>query len=176
MAGPSDAWKSPPVSRCGATQVGQSCRCDGFWCATLGLFRPQAFLCTDQGASPEDILSWFVRRWTIEVTFAEVRRHLGVETQRQWSDRAIARTTPVLLGLYALVTVWADDLHRSQALVARAARWYRKTNLTFADAIAAVRRQIWAEAAFTTSPTRSDLSKIPEHLYDRLADLACYAA
>ncbi|MCW6513174.1 IS701 family transposase [Lichenifustis flavocetrariae] len=142
----------------------------------LGLFRPQAFLCTDQGASPEDILSWFVRRWTIEVTFAEVRRHLGVETQRQWSDRAIARTTPVLLGLYALITVGADDLHQSQALVVRSAKWYRKTSLTFADAIAAVRRQIWAEAAFTTSPAQTDLSKIPGHIYDRLADLACYAA
>ena len=142
----------------------------------VGLFRPQAFLCTDQGASPDDILSWFVRRWTIEVTFAEVRRHLGVETQRQWSDRAIARTTPVLLGLYALVTVWADDLHRSQALVVRSDRWYRKTSLTFADAIAAVRRQIWAEAAFTTSPARTNMSKIPGHIYDLLADLACYAA
>ena len=142
----------------------------------LSLFKPQAFLCTDQGASPNDILSWFVRRWTIEVTFAEVRRHLGVETQRQWSDRAIARTTPVLLGLYALVTLWTDDLHRSQALVVRSAKWYRKTSLTFADAIAAVRRQIWADAAFTTSPTQSEMSKIPGHVYDRLADIACYAA
>ena len=142
----------------------------------LGLFKPQAFLCTDQCASPEDILSWFVRRWTIEVTFAEVRRHLGVETQRQWSDRAIARTTPVLIGLYALVTVWADDLHQSQALVVRSAKWYRKTSLTFTDAIAAVRRQIWAEAAFRISPGRTDNSKIPRHIYDRLADIACYAA
>ncbi len=142
----------------------------------LGLFTPQAFLCTDQDASPDEILSWFVRRWTIEVTFAEVRRHLGVETQRQWSDRAIARTTPVLLGLYALVTVWADDLHRSQALVVRSAKWYRKTNLTFTDAIAAVRRQIWAEAAFRISPEPTDSSKIPRHIYDRLADIACYAA
>lgn len=142
----------------------------------LGLFKPQAFICTDQGASPEDILSWFVRRWAIEVTFAEVRRHLGVETQRQWSDRAIARTTPVLLGLCALLTVWADDLHRSQALVVRSAKWYRKTSLTFTDAIAAVRRQIWAETAFRISPGRTDSSKIPRHIYDRLADLACYAA
>lgn len=142
----------------------------------LGLFKPQAFLCTDQGASPNDILSWFVRRWTIEVTFAEVRRHLGVETQRQWSDRAIARTTPVLLGLYALVTLRADDLHRSQALVVRSAKWYRKTNLTFTDAIAAVRRQIWADAAFITSPEQPEMSETPSHIYDRLADIACYAA
>ena len=78
-----------------------------------GAFRPQAFLCTDLDAAAEDILSWFVRRWTIEVTFAEVRRHLGVETQRQWSDKAIARTTPALLGLYALVALWADAMHQT---------------------------------------------------------------
>jgi len=141
-----------------------------------GIFNPQAFLCTDQEAGLEDILSWFVRRWTVEVTFAEVRHHLGVETQRQWSDRAIARTTPVLLGLYALMAVWADDLHRSQALVVRSASWYRKTELTFSDALAAVRRQIWADAALTTCPCDGETSKTPTEIYNRLADLACYAA
>ena len=76
-----------------------------------GAFKPQAFLCTDLDADPVDILRWFVRRWSIEVTFAEVRRHLGVETQRQWSDPAIARTTPALLGLFSLITLWANDLY-----------------------------------------------------------------
>src|SRR3954451_15743135 len=74
-----------------------------------GAFNPQAFLCTDLQADPLDILRWFVRRWATEVTFAEVRRHLGVETQRQWSDKAIARTTPALLGLFSLVTLWTSD-------------------------------------------------------------------
>ena len=139
-------------------------------------FKPQAFLCTDRDACPTDILSWFVRRWAIEVTFAEVRRHLGVETQRQWSDKAIARTTPVLFGLFALVALWADDLQRTQALVARSASWYRKSSITFGDALAAVRRQLWADAALSTSPSSRDSPEIPRHLYDRLADLACYAA
>ena len=107
-----------------------------------GAFRPQAFLCTDLDAAAEDILSWFVRRWTIEATFAEVRRHLGVETQRQWSDQAIARTTPALLGLYALVALWADAMHQTHALVARSPRWYQKDKPTFSDALAAVRRQL----------------------------------
>jgi len=71
---------------------------------------PQAFLCTDQGADALDILRWFVRRWAVEVTFEEVRRHLGVETKRQWSDKAIARTTPALLALFCPVTLWANDL------------------------------------------------------------------
>src|SRR3712207_3891070 len=85
----------------------------------LGEFRPQAFLCTDLEAGPAEILSWFVRRWATEVTFAEARRHLGVETQRQWSDRAVARTTPALLGLYSLITLWADELHRRSAILDR---------------------------------------------------------
>ncbi len=75
-----------------------------------GGLEPQAFACTGQAADPVAILHLFVRRWSVEVTFAEVRRHLGVETQRQWSDLAIARITPCLLALFSLVTLWASDL------------------------------------------------------------------
>src|SRR5919206_410183 len=78
---------------------------------------PQAFLSTDLDASPRDILSWFVQRWTTETTFEEVRRHLGVETQRQWSDLAILRTTPALLGLFSLVTLWADRIRAEGGLL-----------------------------------------------------------
>jgi hypothetical protein len=77
---------------------------------TAGAFEPQALVCTDLAADPADILGWFVRRWAVEVTFAEVRRHLGVETQRQWSDKAIARTTPALMGLFSLVTLWGGEV------------------------------------------------------------------
>ena len=63
-----------------------------------GEFATQALLCTDLAVEPAQILEWFVLRWQLEVTFQEVRAHLGVETQRQWSDHAIARTTPILDG------------------------------------------------------------------------------
>jgi hypothetical protein len=86
-----------------------------------GDLRSQAFLCTELNAEPVDILRWFVRRWSMEVTFAEVRRHLGFETQRQWSDPAIARTTPVLLGLFSLITLWAHDLAANRPPTARPA-------------------------------------------------------
>src|SRR5947209_1206245 len=88
--------------------------------------KPQAFLCTDLDADPLDILRWFVRRWSIEVTFAEVRRHLGVEAQRQWSDPAIARTTPTLLGLFSLITLWAHELYGARPSTPRGASWYPK--------------------------------------------------
>ena len=105
----------------------------------------QAFLSTDLAATPERILGWFVSRWRMETTFQEARAHLGVETQRQWSDLAISRTTPALLGLFSLVTVWANELARTPASAVRprTAAWYDKREPTFSDAIAAVRRALW---------------------------------
>lgn len=73
-------------------------------------FEPQALLCTDMRVEPQQIVEWFVLRWQVEVTFEEARAHLGIETQRQWSDLAILRTTPSLLGLYSLVTLFAHQL------------------------------------------------------------------
>jgi transposase len=91
--------------------------------------------------------------------FAEVRRHLGVETQRQWSDRAIARTTPALLGLFSLVTLWAGEALKDGWMPRRAA-WYAKSHLTFSDALALVRAELWA-ASFETSWQVRDVVKIP---------------
>ena len=142
----------------------------------LGEFRPQAFLCTDVDAGPVDILSWSVRRWATEVTFAEARRHLGAETQRQWPDRAVARTTPVLLGLYSPVALRADELQRRSAVLPRAAAWYAKPAPTFSDALAAVRRTLWADAASCTSAADGNAAKVPRAVLDRLTELACYAA
>ena len=142
-----------------------------------GGFRSQAFLCTDLDAAPADILAWFVRRWATETTFQEARRHLGVETQRQWSDPAVARTTPALLGLYSLVALWAHELRRPRGLpLPSTAAWYAKERATFADALASVRRALWAEAALRTSRRRRDLVEVPRPLLKRLTALACYAA
>ena len=77
-----------------------------------GQFPPQAFLSTNLAATPTEILSWFRQRWQVEVTFEELRTHLGVETQRQWSELAILRTTPALFGLFSLVTLFAHQLQR----------------------------------------------------------------
>jgi DDE superfamily endonuclease len=143
----------------------------------VGEFRSQAFLCTDLDAAPADILGCFVRRWAAETTFQEARRHLGVETQRPWSDPAIARTTPALLGLYSLVTLWAHELRRSRGLpLPSTAAWYAKERATFADALASVRRALWVEAALRRSRPQRDLVEVPRPLLKRLTALACYAA
>src|SRR6266576_469304 len=141
-----------------------------------GELDPQAFLATDLSAQPCDILSWFVSRWQVEVTFAEVRAHLGVETQRQWSDKAILRTTPVLLGLFSIVTLWAHDLSKSRKLKPRTAAWYPKAVLTFSDAIAAVRREIWHhQISFMSRPSRDSI-EIPHHIWNRMENALAHAA
>ena len=137
---------------------------------------PKAFLCTDQATNPIDILQWFVRRWSVEVTFEESRRHLGVETQRQWSDRAILRATPCLLGLFSLVTLIADRLERRGELLVRGAAWYEKEHVTFADALAAVRRKLWQQPSFSMSDPPTETLKIPRPLLERLIEAVCYPA
>jgi hypothetical protein len=98
-----------------------------------GKLRMEAFFCTDLQATPVEILPWVVRRWSVEVTFEEARAHLGVETQRQWSDQAIARTTPVLLALFSLVTVLALQLTQDEPIPVPVTAWYHKAEPTFAD-------------------------------------------
>jgi hypothetical protein len=137
-----------------------------------------ALLCTDPTQSPLHIVTWSVQRWRLEVTFEEARRHLGVETQRQWSDKAIARTTPLLFGLFSWVTLVAHALYAAQPLAApRQAAWYHKPLPTFSDALALVRYHLWiASPTFRISRDEPDMLKIPFPLFDSLLDALCYAA
>ena len=141
-----------------------------------GKFESKALLCTDLSATPVQIVEWFVCRWRVEVTFEEVRAHLGVETQRQWSDLAIARTTPALLGLFSLITLLAHQRAESEPLPVRQAAWYRKQRPTFSDVLAAVRYQLWHPRDFHTSLSSTDMVKIPRSLLTRFIDMLCYAA
>jgi hypothetical protein len=109
-----------------------------------GKTRSEAFFSTDPNLIPETIVEWFVLRWNVEVTFEEGRRHLGLETQRQWSDKAIARTTPALLGLFSLVCLMAYRLLDVMQLPLQSTAWYLKQEATFSDVLAFVRRAIWA--------------------------------
>ena len=138
-------------------------------------FDPQALLCTDLAQEPLQIVRWFVQRWQLEVTFREVRDHLGVETQRQWSDKAIARTTPCLLGLFSLVTLLASRLDGRARIQVSASAWYHKQRPTFADSLAAVRRAIWSEQGFAVSRQSVDTAKLPPALREGIAYALCHA-
>src|SRR5215204_1086792 len=142
-----------------------------------GEFKTQALLCTDLAAEPEQIISWFVMRWQMEATFQEVRQRLGFETQRQWSEKALRRTAPALLGLFSLVTLLANRHMAEGAQIVRKAAWYDKRYPTFSDALALVRRQLWArEETFYRSSRESDIIKVPREFVERLTDAICYAA
>jgi hypothetical protein len=140
-----------------------------------GKFKPQALLCTDLNVKPVQIIEWFVLRWQLEVTFEEVRAHLGVETQRQWSDWAIARTTPTLLGLFSLVTLLAHRSRQRGKLPVRQAAWYTKRLPTFSDALAVVRHQLWQAMSFHPSLPKTDMVKVPRFLLKRYTDALYYA-
>jgi hypothetical protein len=141
-----------------------------------GKFESRALACTDPSVDAEQILAWFIRRWRVETTFQEVRAHLGVETQRQWNDRAIQRTTPVLMGLFSIVTLLAHRIALRGALTIRQAAWYRKNVPTFSDALAVVRRQLWKQTLSQRSFSIHDITKTQDECIQRFADMLCYAA
>ena len=121
----------------------------------------ETFFSTDVSNSPEQIITWFVLHWNIEVTFEEIRSHLGVETQCQWSDKAIQRTTPLLMGLYSLLTLLALKMNETKAILAHeTTSWYDKNGeLTFADILVTVRRSIWSKKYLSKSRETNDLVK-----------------
>jgi hypothetical protein len=141
-----------------------------------GKLEPQAFLSTDIHATAPQILLWFRQRWQVEVTFEEVRAHLGVETQRQWSDLAILRTTPTLLALFSIVVLWAHQLQSQTEFSLPQSAWYKKSLPTFADALALVRQCLWQTRLCSSSSSTTDIVKIPKALLDCWFSLLCYAA
>lgn len=141
----------------------------------LGKFKTQALLCTDLQAQPQQIVDWFVQRWQLEVTHREVREHLGVETQRQWSALAIARTTPALFGLFSLVTLLAHHLAQRGKVLIHQTAWYQKPRPTFSDALAAVRFELWRCPTFHRSSATPDITKLPPAVLKRFAFVLCYA-
>jgi hypothetical protein len=145
-------------------------------CDPEGEIAPTALLSTDLELSAEKIIIYFARRWSVEVTFEEVRAHLGVETQRQWSDKAIERTTPVLLGLFSIITLLANSLQKQGKLQIAISAWYKKEKPTFSDALAAVRRLLWNELDFSTSDNQGDMIKIPKPLLSHFQHILAHAA
>jgi hypothetical protein len=142
-----------------------------------GKYKATAFLCTDLTADPLQILQWFILRWNVEVTFEEARAHLGLETQRQWSDLAIARTTPAILGLFSLATLLAHQLTKEKPFPVRTSAWYVKKEPTFSDALAVVRRHIWFGlwGKYVESTPDPDYVLIPTSVFNGLVDSMCYS-
>jgi len=133
-----------------------------------GKLRMEAFFCTDRQATPVQILEWVVMRWSVEVTFEEGRALLGLEPQRQWSDHAMARTTPVLLGLFSLVTLLALQLSHDGQIPVPVTAWYHKAEPTFSDCLGLVRHHIWRARYLVHSPPEAECRQFPQEALDLL--------
>jgi hypothetical protein len=141
-----------------------------------GRFAPPALLTTNQQLAPAQVLTSVIRRWPREATGDDARAHLGLETPRQWSDTAMARPTPVLVALYAIVPLSAAHRLGTNTLPVRPAAWSRQEAATCSDTLALVRRGLWGQDHCAMSPTEADVVNMPRSLLDRLTDALCYAA
>jgi hypothetical protein len=135
---------------------------------------PKALFSPDQTQPAQEIVRDFMKRWSLETTFEQSRAHVGIETQRQWSDRAIARATPLLFGLYSLVALFGSALAPDGRPPHQQASWYRKPAATFSDILALVRRHLWGNFAFPTSRSHPHVVLLPRSTLQQLAHAACY--
>lgn len=144
---------------------------------------PGACFSTAVDALPEAILGRFMSRWNIEVTFAEIRTHLGLETQRHWSRQATGRVVPCLFGVFSLVVV-AAKAEYPEALPLAQSAWYPKAEASFADTLAAVRATLWRlltpallpNPKLTAAASSADCYLIPRALWERIQQVACYTS
>jgi hypothetical protein len=143
-------------------------------CDPKGKRPPKAIFSTDPTQTAEQIVKDEISRWSLEVTFEESRAHLGIQTQRQWSDRAIERSTPLLFGLYGLVALFGQALYPDGCVPVAQVAWYRKQIATFRDVLAVIRRQLWGLLTFPTSPTDPDVVLLPRSTLERLSWAVCY--
>jgi hypothetical protein len=139
-----------------------------------GKLRDEVFACTDLAATAEQIIAWFVMRWSLEVTFEEAREHLGMETQRQWSDLAINRTTPIVLGLFSLVVLFAHKLQPDGKIPILTAAWYEKSEVTFSDCLALVRKHLWESCVHVKSAQEADFVSLSAKDWQHV--LSCLSA
>jgi hypothetical protein len=139
-----------------------------------GKLRTEAFFSTNLESTEQQILTWFVLRWNVEVTFEELRAHLGFETQRQWSDKAIARTTPALFGIFSIIVLMANEMLKHDKLNIATCAWYKKKDATFSDIIAYVRKRIWQSRYSTNSTKSDDCTYLKDDFLGALIELACY--
>lgn len=108
--------------------------------------RDEVLYTTDSNLKPHEIVEMYVTRWSLEITFEETRRHLGLETLRNRTLTAVQRSVPMLLALYSFIMVWFAVNKKEMTTRIGAAPWYKKKALTFSDILDAAREDILKEA------------------------------
>jgi len=141
-----------------------------------GTHRDDCVFSTDITLTPQRVVSLFTRRWSIEVTFEEVRAHLGFETTRQRVAKSVLRTAPCLLGLFSVISLVFNTHQRGHPIRPACTAWYIKKDLTFSDAIATVRRLLWTKTVFGTSASGHHVPKLTRPVMNALLDSLSRAA
>lgn len=138
-------------------------------------WKSSCFFCseTEEPVSVFEVIGGYTSRWNIEVTFEELRAHLGFETQRQWSSRSLERTTPCLFGLFSLVVLMAHVLHPDK-LPIESSSWYEKEEATFSDALGSVRSHLWSNMNYMKSSKLDDMRLIPCEIWNQMVKQVCY--
>jgi hypothetical protein len=139
-----------------------------------GTHRDEYFFTTDPALTPQAVVGHYTGRWNIETTFEELRAHLGLETTRGWSRRTVLRAAPCLFGLYSVVALLFHALPAEKR--AGAVVWPGKDDVTFSDALAAVRRWLWAEWVFPQAEGGTAINKLPPPLRDLIFSALAPAA
>lgn len=141
-----------------------------------GTHRDEYFYTTDVSLRPEQIVSLYTTRWSIETTFQELRAHLGFETTRQWVRKSVLRAGPCLLGLFSVVCIIYAEHVRTHRVRLGGAPWYRKGEATFSDALATVRRLFWEQTILAQPPWRRAYQNMPSDLRSLLLEYLAPAA
>lgn len=132
-----------------------------------GTHRPEYFFSTDLELRAAALVEHYTGRWNIETTFQEMRSYLKLEKTRGWKATTVLRTAPCLFGLYGVIALWYADLPprwQGQRVLAGAG----KVEVTFSDAITAVRRWLWSEWFFAAPTHKDAFTKIPGPLRQAL--------
>jgi hypothetical protein len=137
--------------------------------------RDEYYYTTDLTLAAVRIVSLFTQRWSIETTFQEVREHLGFETPRQRVANSVLRTAPCLLGLHCIISLIFNEHTKRHTIDLCHRPGYHKSEPTFTDAIATVRRLFWTETVFQQPYLHKTFKKLPPKLKAILLDYLAQA-
>ena len=132
-----------------------------------GTHRDEYFYSTNERMTAKQIIETYTRRWNVETTFQEMRSYVGLETTRGWKRETVLRAAPCLFGLYSVVVclyLMTPEKYKAKGGV----RWTGKQEVTFSDAMTAVRKWLWVEWVFASAGQKQTFENLPEEFQDLL--------
>jgi hypothetical protein len=134
--------------------------------------RQEYFYSTDTALPAGQLVGFYTGRWPIEVTIEEAKQRLGLGGTRQYKKPSVLRATPCILALYSLVSLaFAARCRTHRSQLSPRPGPHPKRTASFSDALACVRRMLWAETILERLPGARLIRKIPRTFTDTVLDL-----